>query len=184
MGNNKQKLRRDVIMSIIDEKIGRILDTIYDRPKEGFYLTQLSERAKVSISSTYRILKKLKAINLIKEERIGPSKMYYLMDNEQVKLLGEIIKPSKSISKIIQEFFSDIFALEKIVSYGKVDANRATLLFIGDVQDTDIIEKKKKEIQRQYGLMINHIILTPDQYEKMSSLGLYPRDKKVLWEKK
>jgi DNA-binding transcriptional ArsR family regulator len=183
MSNNKQKLRRDVIMSIVDEKIGKILDTIYERPKEGFYLTQLSERATVSLSSTYRILKRLKAVNLIREERIGPSKMYYLKDNEQARLLGEIIKPSKSISKLIKEFFSDILALNKIVAYGKVDADRATLLFIGDIQDTDVIEKRKKEIHQQYGLMINHIILTEDQYNKMSSLGLYPGEKKILWEK-
>ncbi|MDI3544528.1 MAG: hypothetical protein PWQ28_809 [Candidatus Woesearchaeota archaeon] len=176
-------LRRDVVMSIIDEKIGKILNAFYENQKKGYYLTQLSQETGVSLSSTYRRLKKLGEIGIIREEIIGPSKIYHLNDNEQVRLLGEIIKPSKNLGKIIKEFFGDIEALKKVVIYGEVKENKATLLFIGENIDNRIIEEREKRISEQYGIKLNHILLTEEQFEKMTLLGLYSGKKKVLFEK-
>ena len=180
MGDAKQ-LRREILMSIIDKKIGKILDKLFENPKKGYYLSQLSEESGVSLSSTYRILKKLCQLKIVKEEVVGPIKMYYLNNNQQTTLLGELINPGKSVIKLIKEFFSDILGIEKIVSYGKVSNEKATLPLIGKSIDTSAVERKKEQIAKEHGVLVNHIILTPEQYNQMSALGLYPGEKKEIW---
>ena len=179
MGNEKQ-LRREILMSIIDEKIGKILDKLFQNPKKGYYLSELSEESGVSLSSTYRILKKLLKLKIVREEIVGPIKMYYLSKNPQTSLLGELINPGKSVIKIIREFFSNIIGIERIVSYGRISSDKATLLLIGKSIDTSEVEKRKEKLKHE-GILVNHIILTPEQYEQMSILGLYPGEKKEIW---
>ena len=100
-----------------------------------------------------------------------------------MQFLTSFIKQTVKVIEIFVKQVKDINGINAIIQHGKENQNRANLLLIG----TDIPGTKIKEIianiKEKYNFYISYMSLTVEQYEQMSSMGLYSGSKRVLYEK-
>jgi hypothetical protein len=69
-----------------------------------------------------------------------------------------------------------------IVLHGKEERSKANILIIGNAIDMERVRAAALHAKETYGFNIIHLALDPGQYNKMSSMGLYPGKKVILYE--
>jgi len=175
---------KSLIVALVDKKLFNVLEVFFENPKERFYLKQISKATGVSNTSTYRIVKRLCRLGILREEVIGPTKLYYISEKKEVMMLSELFKPKKSVTQTIKELFANVDGIDYIVMYGKAQNGKATVFLIGSSPDSKGIEIAKEKIEKDSGFLINYITLTDIQFNQMSRLGLYPEEKRMIWKKK
>ncbi len=170
---------------LFDKKLIKILEQFIQNKNKEFYLRELSQLSKVSPASTYRIVNKLSKLGIIDKIKIKKFKFYKLAQNQRTELLEELFKADP-----LQDFIDRIKStmdrvkgneIKKIILYGEKTKNKADLLIIGDIEDKSDIEKAANEIKNKYNFEIVFLTFNGEQFKKMTEMGLYSRDKKVLW---
>jgi len=174
---------KSLIVGLVDKKLLGVLEVFFENPKEKFYLKQISNVTGVSNTSTYRIVKRLCKMGILREEIVGPTKLYLISEKKEVIMLSELFKPKKSINQMIKEQFSIVQGIDYIVMYGKAQNGKATVFLIGPTPNNKEIESAKDKIEKTSGVLINYITLTDVQFNQMSRLGLYPEEKRIIWKK-
>ena len=173
--------RKDILAGLIDEQLLKIFRFFINNPDQEFYLRELAKRARVPPASTYRIVQQLKKLELIQEHKLKKFKFYQL--NElNAGFLADILADRKSA---VQEFIEAIKAdphIEMVVLHGKEERMKANLLLIGNNIDVEVVRSAALAAKEQYGFNIIHLTLDPDQYNQMSSMGLYPGKKVILYQ--
>ena len=76
---------------LIEEKVLAILKTLLKDKEKIHHLNSLAAESKVSVSSTFRILKKLIKNGFVDELKIGKWSVYKLADNKKVKELRQLL---------------------------------------------------------------------------------------------
>ena len=76
---------------LIEEKVLAILKTLLKDKEKIYHLNSLAAESKVSVSSTFRILKKLIKNGFVDELKIGKWSVYKLADNKKVMELRQIL---------------------------------------------------------------------------------------------
>jgi len=76
---------------LIEEKVLAILKTLLKDKEKIYHLNSLAAESKVSVSSTFRILKKLIKNGFVEELKIGKWSVYKLADNKKVKELRQLL---------------------------------------------------------------------------------------------
>lgn len=173
--------RKDILAGLIDEQLLKVFRFFINNPDQQFYLRELAKRSRVPPASAYRIVQTLKKLELIQEHKMKKFKFYQL--NElNAGFLADILADHKSA---IQEFVDTIKAdprLEMVVLHGKEERTKANLLLIGTHIDTELVRSAALHAKEEYGFNIIHLALDPDQYNQMSSMGLYPGKKVMLYQ--
>ena len=172
-----------LVVGLIDKKLSTVLEVFFENPKERFYLKQISKATGVSNTSTFRIVKRLCRMGIVREEIVGPAKLYFISEKKEVMMLSELFKPKKSATQQIKEGLAGIDGIDYIVMYGKAQNGKATVFLIGPSPNGKEIESAKERVEKCSGLLINYITLTDVQFNQMSRLGLYPEEKRVIWKR-
>ncbi|MBN2251665.1 MAG: hypothetical protein JW724_06300 [Candidatus Altiarchaeota archaeon] len=174
--------RKEILAGLIDQHALKVLKLFINNNDQDFYLREIAKRARVSPATTYRTLKTLLKLELIIESKVKKFKFYRL--NEQTAdFLIDILADRRSA---VQEFVEQIKTeehVEMVVLHGKEERSKANLLIIGNKIDQERIRSAALAAKEQYGFNIIHLTLAPDQYNQMSSMGLYPGKKVILYEK-
>jgi len=168
---------------LMDKKKLRILKTFVQRPGEKFYLRELSKEAGVPPATTYRILKELLTLRLVRVDVVKKSKLYCLEDNEKARLLRDVLEDKKNAVQEFVERVSAVRGVEKIVLHGKESRSKANILIIGRGVDSSACKAVVGEVKEKYGVSIIELTLTPEQFQQMSAMGLFPGEKKTLWQR-
>lgn len=153
--------------------------TLFQHSEQEYYLRELAKASRVSPASTYRILQKLSDKQIIESRKVKKLTLYKWKANE---FLESIIGDKKSA---IQEFVDDISKLEgikEIVLHGAEKKDKASILIIGNAEPT-AISNCETRIREKYEFSILSTQLLESQYEQMSSMGLFPGQKKTLFKK-
>lgn len=173
----------ELLQSLFDHKIIRIINVLLQNKDKEFYLRELSRESTVSLATTYRIVQKLVELKIIKKIKVSRFKVYQIEDNEQAIFLSSIIKGRK---KALQEFIDKaklIKGVNVLILHGEESETKANLLLIGENIDAEKIKGIVNEIKDKHEFIISYLTLTPVQYEQMSSIGLLQRQKKILYER-
>ncbi|MFP4524591.1 MAG: hypothetical protein ACLFO2_04765 [Candidatus Woesearchaeota archaeon] len=173
--------KKDILAALIDNQLLKIFRVFINNPDQQFYLRELAKRAKVPPATTYRVVQQLLKIELITESKVKRFKFYQLHD-ENAGFLADILADRKSA---VQEFVEEIKQdphVEMVVLHGKEESLKANLLIIGNDLDHDLIRNASYRAKETYGFKIIYLTLAPDQYNQMSSMGLYPGKKVLLYE--
>lgn len=80
-----------VLEGLVENKTLSILKTLSKNTDKIFHLNSLSTQSKVPISSTFRIVKKLKKNGFIDEIKVGKSKLYLFAKNKKSDQIKKII---------------------------------------------------------------------------------------------
>jgi hypothetical protein len=186
----------DSVMKRMTATVGKnILEEFFDRKElailklflfdgtDKFYLREIAKKAKVPNATTFRIVKKLKAIGVIEETLIKKTKLYSLNQNKSTKLLSELFEEKKTI---LDEFIETASLLEgvlMIVSHGEEQKDRASLFIIGENVDNKAVKDKVGEIKEKYNFSIIELVLSPEQFNQMNMTNLIPEKRTILWER-
>lgn len=172
----------DLLQSLFDHKVIRIINVLLQNKDKEFYLRELSKESTVSLATTYRIVQKLVELKVIKRIKVSRFKVYQIEDNEHATFLASIIKGRK---KALQEFIDKaklIKGVNVIILHGEESETKANILLIGEEIDPEKIKTVVNEIKDKHEFTISYFALTPVQYEQMSSIGLLQRQKRMLYD--
>lgn len=171
-------VKKEVLAGLIDKKKAAILQTLL-HSREEMYLKEIAEKSKVSITSTFRILKELVDLELLNKKEWKTSKVYSCLDNKKVAFLKGLFAEDYDGLKEFINLVSEFPAVENILLHGTKKKDKASVLLIGNNIDANKIEFACKKI-REKNFEINFVALTKDQYAQMTKMGLYSGEKKVL----
>ncbi|MFH1916112.1 MAG: winged helix-turn-helix domain-containing protein [Nanoarchaeota archaeon] len=172
---------QDIIDALFDKKLLTILRFFINNPDKQYYLRELAKLHKIPPTTVFRILKRLKRTEVIDEIRIKKFKIYQLKPGEGTIFLTELLATKRTaLEEFIQETRT-IQGIDSILLHGQETAERASLLIIGTNIDVTAVQHAVLEIKRKYNYNILHLTLEPAQFEQMTTMGLYPGKKVVLY---
>lgn len=174
--------KAEILTKLFDSKITAILNTLVNSPKE-FYLRELAKEANVPPATTYRILQHLTKIKLVEVVKINKFKLYRLSSNENARYISTIfIKKQNALDLFVNQIKGDD-KIESIMLHGEPKSDKANVLIIGKIVNTENIDKEAELIRKEAGFEISFVSLDPAQYKKMTSMGLYSGKKTELYSK-
>jgi len=177
------KSEREVLESLLPRSTLKILRLFINNADQKYYLREISKLTKVPAASTYRILQTLVDEEIILIEHIKKFKLYKF-NQEAPRFLINILQDRKSA---VTEFINTIKSfdgLQLVVLHGPEEKNRANVLVIGNNMDEESIKRNALYIGEKYKFNLILLTLAPEQYNQMSSMGLYPGKKRILYEVK
>ncbi len=175
------KSEREVLESLLPHSTLKILRLFINNSDQRYYLREISKLTKVPPASTYRILLNLVEDGIILVENIKKFKLYYF-NPEAPRFLINILQDRKSA---VTEFINSIKSfdgVQMVVLHGPEEKARANILVIGNNMDSESIKRNAVYIGEKYKFNLVLLTLAPEQYNQMSSMGLYPGKKKILYE--
>ena len=171
----------EIMANLFDDKVVRIIKFFIKNDEPEYYLRELSRITRVSPATTYRILNKLVNLEILEVREIKTAKLYKLSKNKTVDFLKSILEVD--VIEYFVEAANKLQNIEEILLLGKKEKAKANVLVLG----TDISPAELKlltaEIKEKYEFTLNQMTLSKEQYEQMSSMGLYPGSKRVLYKK-
>jgi uncharacterized membrane protein len=76
---------------LVEPKILAILKTLINNPNKLYHLLSLSKSSKVPLTSTHRIISKLKKQSFVEEQKIGKISVYKIANNQKVNKIKLLI---------------------------------------------------------------------------------------------
>ena len=173
--------KKSVLENLLNPSLLKILKLFINNEDQKYYLREISKLTKIPAATTYRMLNQLVKCQLIVLEEMKTSKLY-ILNQENSNFLSEILQDRKSAIQEFVESISSFSNLDMVVLHGNEEKNKANILVIGKDMDTDSIKKNALYTSEKYKFNIILLTLTPEQYNQMASMGLYPGKKKILFE--
>jgi len=177
----KQMEPQEILTELFDNKVLNILKFFLKDETGEYYLREISRLTKVSPATTYRILNKLVALEILSVKEIKTAKLYSLQQNKSIDFLKNLVEVD--VIQFFVEQASKLENVEEILLLGNKGRTKANLLLLGTNIDTGKIKLLTGEIKEKYDYTINQMTLIREQYEQMSAMGLYPGTKKLLFRK-
>ena len=174
--------KRKVLETLFDPKIIKVLKLFINNPDSEYYLREVSRLTRVSPATTYRILKMMKSLELVYEERTKHLKTYYL-NQKNASIFKDLLEDKTSAIQEFTEFIKQAPGVSMAVQHGLEERNKASVLVVGENIDQEAIRERVVDIKERYSFTIIYLVLDPGQYEQMLSMGLYSGRKKVLFSK-
>lgn len=81
-----------ILEGIVDKKIIGILNVFIKNKNELFHLQKVSELSKVPLATSFRLMRRLVSLQLVKIIRINKFKVYKLAENKKTELLIRLLE--------------------------------------------------------------------------------------------
>jgi DNA-binding transcriptional regulator YhcF (GntR family) len=174
--------KKVILEQLFDKKLIKILKIFINNSEEEYYIREIAKQTRVPVATTFRIIIKLKELNIINENKIKKFKLYSL-NKENSKFLSDFLEDKQSALTEFVEQVSKLERVNSIILHGKEEKDKASILIIGENIDTDAIRQSVVSIKEKYKFSIIYLTLARIQFNQMSSMGLYPGIKQILFEK-
>lgn len=171
----------ELLENLFDKKVLKIIKHFLKDEQREYYLREVSRHTRVSPASTYRILNKLLKLELIEQRQIKTMKLYKLGQNKSVEFIKSIMEVD--VLQFFIESASSMLNVEEILLLGQKDKSKSNVLLLGNNIDISQVKQIIADIKQKYDYTVNQMSLSREQYEQMSSMGLYPGSKKVLYKR-
>lgn len=174
---------KNIVEDFIDKKILSVLKLFLFDETNQFYLREISKKAKVPVATTFRIINKLKDLNIIKETVIKKTKLYSLIHNKNTTFLSELLEEKKGVIEEFVDYISKLNNVQMIVKHGEDSKDKANIIVIGPGVDSKVVKEKVGDIKEKYNFTIIEYVLDPGVFNQMSQGGLITGKKVILWER-
>jgi DNA-binding transcriptional ArsR family regulator len=172
-----------LLEKLFDEKIIRVIQIFLANKEKQFYLREIEKETKVPIATVSRHIQKLKKLGIIKEIKISKFKLYQLNENNDVRYLQTFMKKDVQILDLFVDNVKTIPGVQSIILHGDELKDRANVLIIGEDIDSGEVKQRVGQIKEDTKFTVSALVLTREQYEQMSRMGLYSGKKKSLYER-
>ncbi|MDP2749232.1 MAG: hypothetical protein Q8O89_00185 [Nanoarchaeota archaeon] len=171
-----------ILEGLFDGKKIRIIQAMMQFPEKQFYLRELAKIANVPPATTFRVIQKLIAMELVTQVNVSKFKLYQWKDNERTKFIEQILKEDLRILSFFIDELKNMSGVQLVVQHGKEQPDKANLLIIGDFVNADQLKKISLKITEKYHFKITYLTLTEEQYHQMLDMGLYAGQKKIIYD--
>jgi DNA-binding Lrp family transcriptional regulator len=144
-------------------------------------LREIAKQTRLPPATVHRLLNQLVSDGIIEIQHVKRFKLYYFNTEENLFLLDLFQDRKSAVAEFIRSI-KEFDGVQLIVLHGKEEKNSANILVIGENMDTESIKRNALYMSDKYKFNLILLTLTPDQYNQMSSMGLYPGKKKILYE--
>jgi predicted transcriptional regulator len=172
---------REILESLITPSVLKILKLFLNNEDQKYYLREIAKLTKIPPATVYRVVGQLVDNRILQVEHIKRFKLYYY-NIEEAGFLADLLQDRKSAVTEFVKLAQEFEGVDMVVLHGKEDKDRANILVIGNNMDTDSIKRNALYISDKYSFKIILLTLAPEQYNQMSSMGLYPGKKRILFE--
>lgn len=172
----------DALRDLFDERIIEIMTLFMESPGKRFFLSDIANKTKINVTTTFRILNRLVEKNFIKSSIIGKTRAYELEQNQKTM---QLLKLLKNEDDPIQEFIEEVSnfpRLKKIILESR-EKRGAKLVLVGNFLSKDRFDKKVNDIKNKHNFEIKFAELTEDQYTNLKNFKSYGFEEKVIWNK-
>ncbi|MBC8495240.1 hypothetical protein H8D36_03745 [archaeon] len=173
----------ELLGKLFDEKKLRVMNFFFDNPEEEFYIREIAKKTKTPVATCFRIINKLKDLEILKENKIKKFKLYHLNKTKNTEFLQDLVAQKKSALNDFVEQMTTITEVEQAILHGREEKEKANVLLIGHNIPVEQIKRSVIDIKERYGFTIIDLTLEPDQLNKMSEMGLFPGRRTVLFQK-
>lgn len=170
-----------LLEELFDKKKLKIIKFFLQNKEKEFYLRELSKETTTPIATTYRIVRKLVNLELLREIKIKKFKLYKINESKDIEFLESFLKEGKRIIEMFVEKAKAIANVESIIMHGEETETKANIFLIGEGIDSNEIKKICAEIKEKYNFIISPLTLAKEQFEQMSRMGLYSGKKRILF---
>lgn len=174
--------KKKILETLFDKKVVKILRLLMNNPEKEFYLREIAKMTKVSPATTYRVLNTMKELDLVYEEKNRYLKVYYL-NRKNTSMFADLFEDKKSAIQEFAEFMGAQQGVHMVILHGSEEKDKASVLVVGESMDQEAIRLKAVDIKEKYSFNIIYLVLGPEQYRQMLSMGLYPGKKVILYSK-
>jgi len=178
MSQNTQLLE-----GLFDKKKIAIIAILFEDQSKQFYVREIAKLAKVPVASTFRILKKLLASQIIELTEVKHMKLYKAAENQNAKKIGELVVGRKTPVDYFVAEMQKQESVSIIIQHGKANREGVNMLLIGRDIDPNVLKTVSAAIKEKYNFTVSSLTVTEEQYKQMDKMGLYPQDKTILFER-
>lgn len=171
-----------VLAGLLDEKLTRVISLFLKNPEKRFYLSEIARLSDVNTATTFRILNKIVAENIVKSTVIGKARTYQLAKGERVQSLGRMLKRDDSDALEIFRERLEMFPRVRLILIDSKLPQEAKLIIVSDFPSKERIERISQEIFESHRFRVSFVEINPIQYKDMKAIGMIG-DKKVLYRK-
>ncbi|HDP73337.1 MAG TPA: hypothetical protein ENN46_00045 [Candidatus Woesearchaeota archaeon] len=171
----------EILNDLVDEKIISILKVFVKEPSKNFYLKEISDLSKVSIATTFRLLKFFVEKKYIDEKSYGPQRLFSLSKSQKGKLIADAMSSRQKPLEVLMGYLSQVSGIIKVYLYGKVTEEAASLIILGDNVSPQAVEQAAKKLFEETGFQVKFMILSESQFEQMSKMGMYADERKQVY---
>jgi predicted transcriptional regulator len=171
--------RAQLLANLFDKKTIEVLKKLL--LKDGtFYLRDISRDTSVSLSTTFRIVQKLMGLGLVEKDQVEKFTIYKVKRDSAVfqdvygLVFGKIDDPASQIRKAVSEMYPA--AAYKIY---KTDDKEGKIFVVSSHIKQSEIEEMISSIVNITGKKPACMLVTPEFFENMQTMGLVNKDKLV-----
>ncbi|MGV8162749.1 MAG: winged helix-turn-helix domain-containing protein [Candidatus Nanoarchaeia archaeon] len=172
--------KKKILETLFDKKIIKVLRLLINNPTKEFYLREISKLTKVSPATTHRILKTLKDLELINEKKNRYLKLY-TANQKNLSMFNELFEDKSAALREFVESASNVQGVQQIILHGEGDKDKANVIIVGDEAGKETVNAKVVEIRERFAFSVIYMLLSPEHYEQMSSMGLFSGKKVILF---
>lgn len=169
-----------LLEQLFDRKILTLVKLFLDNPERQYGLREAAKATKLPPATAHRLIHRLVDLEILQETRIKQLRLYKLSNNKATKFLDEMMAVKKSAIEDFVDSAATLAGVQEIIQHGKATKDKVNLLIIGESIDSAALAHLVGDIKENYNFTILHLVLSPDQYQQMASMGLYEGEKKIL----
>lgn len=170
----------DALRDLFDERIIEIMTLFIENPGKKYFLSDVANKTKINITTTFRILNRLVEKNFIKSEIIGKTRAYELGQNKKTLELLKFLKRDDDPLQIFIESASQHPRLKKIILESR-EKRGAKLVLVGNFLNKEKFDKKVNEIKNKFDFEISFAEISDEQYKRLKGFKSYGLEEKVIW---
>jgi DNA-binding transcriptional regulator YhcF (GntR family) len=160
----------NILVEVFDKKTIDIINALLSYDTDFFSIRELADKANVTVSTTFRIVKSLEKIGFIKKIQRGRVKFFQIQKpSKAYKQFAELLGQKRGIldiirSKVEESINSDDFE----VLCQKKDKKKIFLITDQEIDDSQL----NTDINQTTGQKIKLMCISKQQYNKMKDMGL------------
>lgn len=163
-------MRLDLMGKLFDIKTVKVIEVLLTK-RGRFYLRDLSRESGVSLATTFRIVQKLKNVDIVYKDGKEKIEFYELDRNSKnFSVLKDIFMESeKKPGEIIKQELHNIHGLEPRIYYDRSNENK--IIVISSLTEKGEIEK----IKDKFGEELKIVLFSNSQFIEMKNAGFVKR---------
>lgn len=170
-----------VLKSLFDEKKINVMQVFINDPGEEFALKEVVEESKVSLATTHRILKNLVSEGILKANKHKHLTTYTIAPTQEGSFLAELLyERPKPIAKFV-ELIRPIAGIQQAILHGEETETRANVVIMGHDIDKDQVNAAVAQVREETRFTLNHLILEPDQFQMLESMGQFSGTRTIIF---
>lgn len=183
---NMHKDLVEALSTIFNPRIIRLLKVMALNPEQKFFLKELTDKSSLPVATVHRLLNKMLRAKLLKETKIGHTRLYQFSDTPKSVSVAMFFKEEAEPLEIFVTEVSSLAGIVKVAVQGEPSRTRANLIMIGDLsgqEQADTVKRIVADIRENHKFTITPLVVTPEQFNQMTVLG-YMGEVKIIWERK